>query len=161
MFGILTPQAFIHGPIETFAQAMVVLSAVGIIALLTFTRRWKWLWNEWLTSLDAKKIGIMYLILAGLMLLRGGIDALMMRGQQAVAVGAGSGYLTPDHFAQVFTAHGTIMIFFVAMTFMFGLINCIVPLQIGARDVAFPLLNSISFWLTVTGVMLINLSLVI
>lgn len=161
MFGILTTQAFIHGPIETFAQAMVVLSAVGIIALLTFTRRWKWLWNEWLTSLDAKKIGIMYLILAGLMLLRGGIDALMMRGQQAVAVGAGSGYLTPDHFAQVFTAHGTIMIFFVAMTFMFGLINCIVPLQIGARDVAFPLLNSISLWLTVTGVMLINMSLVI
>lgn len=161
MFGILTLQAFIHGPIETFAQAMVVLSAVGVIALLTITRRWKWLWNEWLTSLDAKKIGIMYLILAGLMLLRGGVDALMMRGQQAVAVGAGTGYLTPDHFAQVFTAHGTIMIFFVAMTFMFGLINCIVPLQIGARDVAFPLLNSISFWLTVTGVMLINLSLVI
>lgn len=161
MFGLLTAQAFIHGPIETFGQAMVVLGALGAVGLLTITRRWKWLWNEWLTSLDAKKIGIMYLILAGLMLLRGGIDALMMRGQQAVAVGAGSGYLTPDHFAQIFTAHGTIMIFFVAMTFMFGLINCIVPLQIGARDVAFPLLNSISFWLSVAGMMLINVSLVI
>lgn len=161
MFGILTTKAFVHGSIETFAQAMVVLSAIGVLVLLTVTRRWKWLWNDWLTSLDAKKIGIMYLIVALLMLLRGGVDALMMRGQQAVAVGAGTGFLTPDHFAQVFSAHGTIMIFFVAMTFMFGLINCILPLQIGARDVAFPLLNSISFWLTVTGMMLINISLVV
>jgi cytochrome o ubiquinol oxidase subunit 1 len=103
----------------------------------------------------------MYLILAGLMLLRGGIDAFMMRGQQAVSAGVDSGYLSPDHFAQIFTAHGTIMIFFVAMTFMFGLINCILPLQLGTRDVAFPLLNSISFWLTVTGAMLVNLSLVV
>jgi cytochrome o ubiquinol oxidase subunit 1 len=161
MFGLLTPAAFIHGPIETGGQVVVVLGALSVIALLTFTRRWKWLWCEWLTSLDAKKIGIMYLVLAGLMLLRGGIDALMMRGQQAVAVGAGSGYLSPDHFAQIFTAHGVIMIFFVAMTFMFGLINCIVPLQIGARDVAFPFLNSVSFWLTATGAVLVNVSLII
>jgi cytochrome o ubiquinol oxidase subunit 1 len=161
MFGILTPEAFIHGPIETAGQVVIILGAVSVIALLTFTKRWKWLWSEWLTSLDAKKIGIMYLILAGLMLLRGGIDALMMRGQQAIAVGAGTGYLSPDHFAQVFSAHGVIMIFFVAMTFMFGLINCIVPLQIGTRDVAFPLLNSISFWLTAVGAVLVNISLVI
>jgi cytochrome o ubiquinol oxidase subunit I len=161
MFGILTPAAFMHGPVETGGQIVVVLGALSVLGLLTVTKRWKWLWTEWLTSLDAKKIGIMYLILALLMLLRGGIDALMMRGQQAVAVGANAGYLSPDHFAQIFTAHGTIMIFFVAMTFMFGLINCIVPLQIGARDVAFPLLNSISFWLTVTGAILVNLSLVV
>jgi cytochrome o ubiquinol oxidase subunit 1 len=161
MFGILTPAAFIHGPIETGGQVVIVLGVLSVLGLLTFTKRWKWLWTEWLTSLDAKKIGIMYLILAVLMLLRGGIDALMMRGQQAVAVGANSGYLSPDHFAQVFSAHGVIMIFFVAMTFMFGLINCIVPLQIGTRDVAYPLLNSISFWLTATGAVLVNISLVI
>ncbi|MDB5195454.1 MAG: cytochrome o ubiquinol oxidase subunit [Parcubacteria group bacterium] len=161
MFGILTSAAFIHGPIETGGQLVVVLGGVSVLLLLTFTKRWKWLFREWLMSLDAKKIGIMYLVLAGLMLVRGGIDALMMRGQQAIAVGAGSGYLSPDHFAQVFSAHGVIMIFFVAMTFMFGLINCILPLQIGARDVAFPLMNSISFWLTATGAILLNLSLVV
>ena len=161
MFGILTTAAFVHGPVETFGQVVVVGGAIGAALLLTITHRWKWLWREWLTSLDAKRIGIMYLVLAFLMLMRGGIDALMMRSQQAVASGAGSGYLSPDHFAQIFTAHGTIMIFFVAMTFMFGLINCIVPLQIGARDVSFPLLNSISFWLTATGAVLLNLSLVI
>jgi cytochrome o ubiquinol oxidase subunit 1 len=161
MFGILTPSAFIHGAVETGGQLVVVLGALSVVVILTATKRWKWLWSQWLTSLDAKRIGIMYLVLALLMLLRGGIDALMMRGQQAVAVGAGSGYLSPDHFAQIFTAHGVIMIFFVAMTFMFGLINCIVPLQIGTRDVAFPLLNSISFWLTATGAVLINASLVV
>lgn len=161
MFGLLTPAAFIHGPIETGGQLVVVAGVMAIALLLTVTKRWKWLFTEWLTSLDAKRIGIMYLILAGLMLLRGGIDALMMRGQQAMALGAGGGYLSPDHFAQIFTAHGVIMIFFVAMTFMFGLINCVLPLQIGARDVAFPLLNSISFWLTATGAVLVNLSLVV
>jgi cytochrome o ubiquinol oxidase subunit I len=161
MFGILTASAFVHGPIETFAQCVVVFGGLAALLLITFTKRWKWLWSEWLTTLDAKKIGIMYLVLAGLMLMRGGIDALMMRAQQATASGLGSGYLSPDHFAQVFTAHGVIMIFFVAMTFMFGLINCTVPLQIGARDVSFPLLNSISFWLTATGAVLVNLSLVV
>ncbi|KND50379.1 MAG: cytochrome o ubiquinol oxidase, subunit I [Parcubacteria bacterium C7867-007] len=161
MFGLLTPEAFIHGPVETGAQIVVVGGALSVILLLTITKRWKWLWTEWLTTLDAKKIGIMYLILAGLMLVRGGIDALMMRAQQAVAVGEGAGYLSPDHYAQVFTAHGVIMIFFVAMAFMFGLINCILPLMIGTRDVSFPLLNSISFWLTATGAVLVNLSLVV
>lgn len=161
MFGKLTLDAFVHGPIETFGQLVVVGSIVGGIALVTILRRWRWLWREWLTTVDAKRIGIMYLILALAMFLRGGIDALMMRGQQAVSSGAGTGLLDANHFAQIFTAHGTIMIFFVAMTFMFGLINCIVPLQIGARDVAFPLLNSISFWLTVAGAMLLNVSLVI
>jgi cytochrome o ubiquinol oxidase subunit 1 len=161
MFGTLTLSAFIHGPIETGAQLVVVGGALSVLILLTVTRRWKWLWTEWLTSRDAKKIGIMYIVLSMLMLVRGGIDALMMRGQQAIAVGQGTGYLSPDHFAQIFTAHGVIMIFFVAMTFMFGLINCILPLQIGTRDVAFPLLNSISFWLTAAGAILVNISLVI
>ncbi len=161
MLGKLTLDAIIHGPVETFGQLSVVFGALFVISFLTITKRWKWLWHDWLTTLDAKKIGIMYIILAVLMLLRGGIDALLMRGQQAVSSGVSTGYLSPDHFAQIFTAHGTIMIFFVAMTFMFGLINCIVPLQIGARDVSFPLMNSISFWLSVTGAMLLNASLVI
>ncbi len=161
MFGTLTLSEFIHGPIETVAQLMVVSGILGTVILLTVTRRWKWLWSEWLTTVDAKKIGIMYLILAGVMLLRGFADALIMRGQQAVAVSSTAGYLSADHFAQVFSAHGVIMIFFVAMAFMFGLINCILPLQLGTRDVAFPLLNSISFWLTATAAILVNLSLVV
>ncbi len=161
MFGNLTLAAFIHGPIETGGQVAVVFGGLAVVILLTYFKRWKWLWSEWLTTLDAKKIGIMYLILSGLMLARGAVDALMMRGQQALATGADTGYLSPDHFAQVFTAHGTIMIFFVAMTFMFGLINCIVPLMLGTRDVAFPLMNSLSFWLTAAAAMLVNISLVI
>ena len=156
MLGLLTPSAFIHGPVETIGQLVVVAGGVGAMALITYLKRWKWLWREWLTSLDAKRIGVMYLVLSALMLLRGFIDALMMRGQQA-----GGDYLSPDHFAQIFTAHGTIMIFFAAMTFMFGLLNLVVPLQIGARDVAYPFLNSVSFWLTAAGAMLINCSLVV
>lgn len=161
MFGILTLSDFIHGPIETFAQCMVLGGIIGVITLITVTRTWKWLWSEWLTTVDAKKIGIMYLILAGVMLFRGFFDAMLMRGQQAIAVTETAGYLNADHFAQVFSAHGVIMIFFVAMAFMFGLINCILPLQLGTRDVAFPLLNSISFWLTATAAILVNLSLVV
>lgn len=161
LFGKLTIDAFIHGPIETGAQMVVVLGAVSVLALLFYTKRFTWLWKEWLTSVDAKRIGIMYLILAGIMLFRGGVDALMMRGQQAIAVGTQNGFLEASHYDQIFTAHGVIMIFFVAMPFMFGLINCILPLQIGARDVAFPFLNSFSFWMTVAGAMLVNASLVI
>jgi cytochrome o ubiquinol oxidase subunit 1 len=160
MFGILTIQDFIHGPIETFGQLTVVGGTLAAILLITFLKRWKWLWNEWLTSLDPKKIGLMYLVLAILMILRGGIDAMMMRGQQALSVGDASGFLSPDHFAQIFTAHGVIMILFVAMPFVFGFLNLIVPLQIGARDVAFPFLNATSLWLTVAGAMLLNFSLV-
>ena len=161
MLGILTLSAFIHGPIETFGQVVVVCAILLVLGLITYFKRWSWLWRDWLTAVDPKKIGIMYIVLSIAMLLRGFIDVLLMRGQQAVAVGAGSGYLSGDHFAQIFTAHGVIMIFFVAMPFMFGFLNLIVPLQIGARDVAYPLLNSISFWLTASGAMLINLSLVV
>ncbi len=161
MLGKLNLQALQHGPIVLGAQISIVLAGISVIALLTYFKRWKWLWNEWLTSLDPKKIGVMYIAIAVLMLLRGFVDALMIRAQQATSVGASHGFLTSDHFQQIFSAHGTIMIFFVAMGLMFGLINLIVPLHIGARDVAFPFLNSISFWLFAAGMALINLSLVL
>jgi len=161
LFGKLTLDAFVHGPVETGAQLLVIVSALTVIGLLTYFKKWKWLYREWLTSLDHKKIGIMYLILSGVMLLRGAMDAFMMRAQQAVAVGGNPGYLDPAHYSQIFSAHGVIMIFFVAMPFMFGLINYMVPLQLGARDVAYPFLNSMSFWFTVVGAMLINASLVV
>lgn len=160
MLGRFTLDAIIHGPIVLTTQILFVLVILGVIALLFYTKRWKWLWREWLTSVDPKKIGIMYLILAGIMLIRGGVDALLMRTQQAIAVGGADGFLTANHFAEIFTAHGVIMIFFVAMPFMFGLMNYIAPLQIGSRDVAFPFLNSLAFWLTAGGAMLVMLSLV-
>jgi len=160
MFGVLTLDAFVHGPIEATGALVVVFGALSVVGLLFYLKRWRWLWREWFTSLDAKKIGVMYLVLASVMGVRGFIDALMMRGQQAFASGANPGFLPPDHFAQIFTAHGVIMIFFVAMPLVFGLLNLVVPLQIGARDVAFPFLNSVSFWLTVVGAVLVNLSLV-
>lgn len=141
------------------------LSVIGggilVAILLTYTRRWQWLWREYLTSLDPKKIGIMYISVALLMLLRGALDAAMMRAQQALSAGDSQGILSSDHFQQIFTAHGTIMIFFVAMGLMFGLINWVVPLQLGARDVAFPLLNAVSFWLFAAGAAIINISLVV
>ena len=112
-----------------------------------------YLWREWITSVDHKHIGVMYVFLAAVMLLRGFIDAIMMRSQQALAFQA-PGYLPPDHYDQIFSAHGTLMIFFVAMPFVIGLINIVVPLQLGVRDVAFPTLNSVSFWLTATGALL-------
>ncbi|MBI3494426.1 cytochrome o ubiquinol oxidase subunit I [Candidatus Saccharibacteria bacterium] len=161
MFGRLTVEALIHDPIVTGAQVTMVLGALFVIGLLFYTKRWKWLWKEWLTSLDPKKIGVMYIIVALIMLIRGFADAGMMRLQQALAAGDAHGFLTSDHFQQIFTAHGTIMIFFVAMGLMFGLINLVIPLQIGSRDVAFPFLNSVSFWLFVAGMILVNLSLVL
>ena len=135
------------------------LVAFSVVAVLTYLGRWKWLWTEWLTSVDHKKIGVMYIILALVMLLRGFSDAIMMRTQLALAAGGAAGYLPPEHYDQIFSAHGSIMIFFMAMPFVIGLINIVVPLQIGARDVAFPFLNSLSFWLTVAGFGLINVSL--
>lgn len=161
MLGKLNLEAFHHDPIVLGGVAGMILSGIGIAALLTYFKKWKWLWNNWLTSLDPKKIGVMYLIVAAVMLLRGVADAAMMRVQQALSAGDSAGILSSDHFQQVFSAHGTIMIFFVAMGFVFGAINLIMPLQIGARDVAFPFLNSVSFWLFAAGAMLVNLSLIV
>lgn len=161
MFGNLTLSALPHEPITVGAGIFMVIAGSSIIGLLFYFKRWTWLWSEWLTSVDHKKIGVMYIILASVMLLRGFSDAVMMRLQQILSVGDSMGYLPPEHYDQIFTAHGVIMIFFVAMPLMFGLINLAVPLQIGARDVAFPFLNSMSLWLTVFGAMLVNLSLVV
>ena len=150
-----------HNPIIMGAGAFMGLIAVAVIGSLFYFKKWKYLWDEWLTSIDHKKIGTMYIILAFVMMLRGFADAIMMRIQQAMAVSPHMGYLPPEHFDQIFTAHGVIMIFFMAIPFMFGLINYGVPLQIGARDVAFPYLNSLSLWLTVVGAGLVNISLVV
>ena len=117
------------------------------------------MWSEWLTTVDHKKIGVMYIIVAMVMLLRGFADAIMMRTQLAAATGGSEGYLPPEHYDQIFTAHGVIMIIFMAMPFFTGLMNLAVPLQIGARDVAFPFLNSLSFYLLLAGVLLVNISL--
>ncbi len=161
MFGRLTTEAFKHDLIEYGAGISMILAAIGVFALLTYHKRWKWIWDEWITSVDHKKIGIMYLIVSAMMLAKGLIDAVMMRAQQAIAVGESFGYLEPDHYQQLFTAHGVTMIFFVGMGLMFGIINLVVPLQIGARDVAFPFLNNLSFWLFSAGALFVLVSLVI
>jgi len=140
---------------------MIVVLGLSALVALTVTHKWKWLWHEWFTAQDPKKIGVMYIVVSTLMLLRGFSDALLMRAQQATSVGSSTGIVDSYHFQQIFSAHGTIMIFFVAMGFMFGLINLVLPLQIGARDVAFPFLNSVSFWLFFAGMGLINLSLLL
>lgn len=161
LLGKLSFDALEHDPVVLGGQLGMMAGGALIIGLLFYYKRWGWLWREWLTSLDPKKIGVMYIIVASVMLLRGAADAGMMRLQQALSSGEAHGYLSSDHFQQIFSAHGTIMIFFVAMGLMFGLINLIVPLQIGARDVAFPFLNATSFWLFAGGMALINLSLLI
>jgi cytochrome o ubiquinol oxidase subunit 1 len=162
LFGKLTLDAIPwHSPIIMGAGVFMALTAIIILGMITFYGKWVYLWDEWITSVDHKKIGIMYLILSGVMLLRGFSDVILMRGQQAVAAGNNLGYLPPEHYDQIFSAHGVIMIFFVAMPMMFALMNMVVPLLIGARDVAYPYLNSLSFWLTFVGAMLINVSLVI
>jgi len=161
LLGRLNWHALPQDAITRGGAAMIVLVGVGAVVALTVTHKWKWLWKEWLTAQDPKKIGVMYIAVATLMLLRGAADALMMRAQQATSVGSSQGILDSYHFQQVFSAHGTIMIFFVAMGFMFGLINLVLPLQIGARDVAFPFLNSTSFWLFASGMGLVNLSLLL
>lgn len=161
IFGLLSWSAFPDNPIALGGALGVIFGVVSIIALVTYLKRWKWLWREWFTSLDPKRIGIMYLVVSLVMLVRGGADALLMRAQQATGTGMGHGILSATHFQEIFSAHGSIMIFFVAMGIMFGIINLILPLQIGARDVAFPFLNSVSFWLFVSGAAIMNLSLII
>jgi cytochrome o ubiquinol oxidase subunit 1 len=146
-------------PIVMGAVGLTLLLALLVVGLITYYRQWTNLWNNWLTSVDHKKVGVMYTLLALVMLLRGFVDAAMMRIQQAMAVGADGGYLPPDHYDQIFTAHGTLMIFFMAMPFLTGLMNIVVPLQLGKRDVAFPFMNSLSLWLTVAGAALVMVSL--
>jgi cytochrome o ubiquinol oxidase subunit 1 len=162
MFGRLSWSAIpFDQPIPLCASALMIVAVLGILVWVWAKGHLPYIWNEWLTSVDHKRIGVMYCLLANVMLLRGFVDAIMMRSQLALATGGGQGYLPPEHYNQIFSAHGTIMIFFVAMTFMVGLMNFVVPLQLGVRDVAFPVLNSVSFWLTASGVLLVNISLVV
>lgn len=160
MFGKLTLAAIpTQEPIIMGTLAVLAVVAALILGAITYYRKWGYLWSEWFTSVDHKRIGIMYFVVALVMLVRGFADAIMMRGQQALAAGGAQGFLPPGHYDQIFTAHGTIMIFFVAMPLIIGLMNVVVPLQIGARDVAFPFLNNLSFWLFGAGVVLVNISL--
>ncbi|MEX3605881.1 MAG: cytochrome o ubiquinol oxidase subunit I [Burkholderia sp.] len=161
MFGKLTLDAIpYHEPILVITALGVGIVGALVLGLVTYFGKWKYLWTEWLTSVDHKHLGVMYIVVALIMLLRGFADAIMMRTQLAFAYDA-PGYLPPHHYDQIFTAHGVIMIFFMAMTFMVGLMNLVVPLQIGARDVAFPFLNSLSFWMTAVGAVLLMISLFI
>src|ERR1043165_7610330 len=160
IFGRLSLEALPpHEPILVGTFAMVVLGGLFVLAMMTKYKLWGPLWHDWFTSIDHKKIGIMYIVLGLVMLLRGFADAIMMRLQQAIAFGDNAGYLPPHHYDQIFTAHGVIMIFFVAMPLVTGLMNYVVPLQIGARDVAFPFLNNFSFWMTTFGALLVMASL--
>ncbi|WP_225639498.1 cytochrome o ubiquinol oxidase subunit I [Candidatus Profftia sp. (ex Adelges kitamiensis)] len=160
MFGKLTLNDIPYNePIIMVTVSSIIVSSLIILALITYFKKWHYLWTEWFTSVDHKRLGIMYIILAFIMLLRGFTDAIMMRSQQALSSAGKDIFLPPYHYDQIFTAHGVIMIFFVAMPFVIGLMNIIIPLQIGTRDVAFPFLNNLSFWFTVAGMLLINLSL--
>jgi len=160
IFGRLSWEAIpYHEPILLATFAAVVLGGLALVAALTYFRAWGYLWREWFTSIDHKRIGIMYVVLGIVMLLRGFADAVMMRMQQAIAFGDNAGFLPPHHYDQIFTAHGVIMIFFVAMPLVTGLMNFVMPLQIGARDVAFPFLNNFSFWMTTGGAILVMMSL--
>jgi len=161
IFGRLNWQALVHDWIELTAGLSMVLGAIAFLVILTYFNRWTWLWKEWITSVDHKRIGMMYLIVSAVMLFKGLVDAFMMRAQQVVSVGDSFGYLGESHYQQIFSAHGATMIFFVAMGAVIGLINIILPLQIGARDVAFPFLNNLSFWLFTFSGSFILLSLVV
>ena len=160
LFGRLSLESFpYHEPILVATFFAVMLGGIALVAALSYFKLWGYLWKEWFTTVDHKRIGIMYMILGLIMLLRGFADAIMMRAQQAIAFNGSEGYLNAHHYDQVFTAHGVIMIFFVAMPLVTGLMNYVVPLQIGARDVSFPFLNNFSFWMTVGGAVLIMISL--
>ncbi|MBY0380421.1 MAG: cytochrome o ubiquinol oxidase subunit I [Xanthobacteraceae bacterium] len=162
LFGRLTLESLpFHEPILVITFIGVAIGGIVVLGAITYFRLWGYLWSEWFTSVDHKRIGVMYIVLGIIMLLRGFADALMMRAQQALSFGGSQGFLPSEHYDQIFTAHGVIMIFFVAMPLVTGLMNFVVPLQIGARDVSFPFLNNFSFWMTVGGVILTMLSLFI
>jgi cytochrome o ubiquinol oxidase subunit 1 len=160
MFGKLTLESIpYHEPIIMGTLVVVLLGGAALLGAITYFGQWSYLWKEWITSVDHKRIGVMYILLALVMLLRGFADAIMMRVQQALAANGAEGYLPPHHYDQIFTAHGVIMIFFVATPLIIGLMNVVVPLQIGARDVAYPFVNSLSFWLSAFGAVLVMLSM--
>jgi cytochrome o ubiquinol oxidase subunit 1 len=161
IFGSLTFAALPNNAIAWGGALFTIFMGCVVLGLITYFKFWKRLWRDWLTSLDAKRIGVMYLIVATVMLIRGGTDALLMRLQQATSVGDAHGIVTASHYQEIFSAHGTIMIFFVAMGLLFALVNLIIPLQLGTRDVAFPFLNSLSFWFFAAGAILMNASLII
>ena len=161
LLGKLTIDAIpLDQPIPLAAGAVVIVILLAIVGWIVFAGHLPYLWKEWITSVDHKRIGIMYTILGLVMLLRGFSDVMLMRSQQAFAY-QGPGYLPPEHYDQIFSAHGTIMVFFGAMPFIIGIMNFVLPLQLGVRDVAFPTLNSVGFWLTASGALLVNMSLVI
>jgi cytochrome o ubiquinol oxidase subunit 1 len=161
IFGRLTIDSLpFYSAVAASGAAVTVLGALAVAGAITYFGAWRLVMTEWVSSVDHKKIGIMYIMLALVMLLRGFVDAAMMRSQQAIAYN-NEGYLPPDHFDQIFSSHGTIMIFFMAMPFLSGLANLIVPQQIGSRDVAFPFMNSVSLWITTAGAALMLVSLVV
>jgi cytochrome o ubiquinol oxidase subunit 1 len=161
VLGRLTLDALpLYSGVALAGALITVVGGLAVVGAVTWFGKWRYVWSEWLTSVDHKRIGVMYIVLALVMLMRGLVDALMMRAQQAIALNS-HGYLPPNHFDQIFSAHGTIMIFFMAMPFLTGLINIVVPQQIGSRDVAFPFLNSVSLWLAASGAGLVLMSLVI
>ena len=161
MFGKLTLDAIpFHEPIVMVTIMAIIVIGLALVGAITYFHKWGYLWKEWFTTVDHKRIGIMYIIVAIVMLVRGFADAVMMRSQQVLASsGTSDGFLPPHHYDQIFTAHGVIMIFFVAMPFVIGLMNFVIPLQLGARDVAYPFLNNLGFWFTAVSVVLVNLSL--
>lgn len=161
MFGRLTLEAFQHDSVQNGAVFSMIIGGIALVALLSYFKLWKWLWKEWLTTVDPKRIGIMYIVVVLIMFMKGFGDAMMLRLQQAVSVGDGQVFLSATHFQEVFSAHGITMIFFVGMGAIFALFNLIIPLQIGARDVAFPFLNAVSFWLFTAGAALVLVSLAI
>ena len=162
IFGRLTWDVLpLHEPIVVVTFIVVAIAGLAVVGAITYFKLWGYLWKEWFTSVDHKKVGIMYMVLGIIMLLRGFADALMMRLQQAIAFNGSEGYLNAHHYDQLFSVHGVIMIFFVAMPLITGFMNYIVPLQIGARDVSFPFLNNFSFWMTAGGAVLVMVSLFI
>lgn len=161
MFGKLTLEAFHHEASQNIAVFGMIFTGIALLILISYLKKWKWLWHEWITSVDPKRIGIMYIGVALIMFMKGFADALMMRLQQALSVGEAHGFISSTHFQEVFSAHGTTMIFFVGMGAIFGLLNLIIPLQIGARDVAYPFLNALGFWLFAAGALLTLISLAI
>lgn len=161
VFGKLTLDALKHDPLQMGASISMIVAPLICIALLFYFSGWRWLWKNWITTVDPKRIGIMYILASLVMLVKGLSDAILMRAQQMVSVGDSYGFLTADHFQQIFSSHGTNMIFFVAMGVIFGLMNLLIPLQIGARDVAFPFINALSFWLFVGGASLLNMAMIV